>query len=159
MFNSSLKYRSRFFVQREHRSFQLYLYSFVIFFNLIFFFFCFLYIVITTTNESKFRYCIRHNDKETRFHFFSNFQISERKQIDTNSQTFSKVILNVIPRRTSVTSLESCNNLSPNQAAGRTRHVHNNELATSRSTGYTGKQGSGEKKGWYDRERGGNKKR
>ena len=156
MFNSSLKYRSRFFVQREHRSFQLYLYSFVIFFNLIFFFFCF-FIVITTTNESKFRYCVRRNDKGTRF--FSNFQISERKQIDTNSQTFSKVILNVIPRRTSVTSLESCNNLSPNQAAGRTRHVHNNELATSRSTGYTGKQGSGEKKGWYDRERGGNKKR
>lgn len=53
LFNSSLKYRFRFFIEREHRSFQLYLYSFVIFFNLIFFF-CF-FIVITMTNENKFR--------------------------------------------------------------------------------------------------------
>lgn len=50
-------------------------------------------------------------------------------------------ILNVFTknRATPVISLESCNNLSLNQAAGRTRHVHNNELATSRSTGYTRK--------------------
>lgn len=78
LFNSSLKYRFRFFVEREHRSFQLYLYSFVIFFNLIFFFFLLFHSYHTMTNENKFRF-VHHNDKRTRSYFFSNFEKSERK--------------------------------------------------------------------------------
>lgn len=135
MFNSSLKYRFRFFIEREHRSFQLYLYSFVIFFNLIFFF-CF-FIVITMTNENKFRPSlvpifsrISKNPKGNIkliliLKLFQKLYHDSKRIHEESSNTGD------LPRIMQQSSL--------NQAAGRTRHVHNNELATSRSTGYTRK--------------------
>lgn len=135
MFNSSLKYRFRFFIEREHRSFQLYLYSFVIFFNLIFFF-CF-FIVITMTNENKFRPSLvpifSRISKNPKGNIKLILILKLFQKLYHDSERIHEESSNTgdLPRIMQQSSL--------NQAAGRTRHVHNNELATSRSTGYTRK--------------------